>query len=541
MPGKQLAPKDVFRAPVSPSASSVAEAVQHFAPPGLGSVWKSVKRGANRVRRAVTGSSGSSQAPSESAEEPGLLDHATDVGSSIVDTVSGAVEGAVDTVSEGVGSGVEAAAEFVNQEPHVRLAHLYSELGATDAFLRAVYADAELRGAALDLGAARLVGFLAEATLTDTAVQEAPAAFSGQIDTLLDDLPVGSAMPREVRDGLRRVLPAFTVQQAMKAFGVRFAHGMQDNGASWTLDNITRVWDQLDVLPDQDISDLTVLTTFQAIAGGGGFGPSWEAPDTVNTIQLGQDGDPAHLAHTVRHEVAHAVHAEIPGQINPWLQNDIQFWFYDNTTSGVRTWINELGGFPATYTNPNTGDEANWDATAESWVISMLQTFIGSGSSWAPARPSVEAGQGGWQQAWWAAMPENVRNAPLLSPPHWYANYANFAQGTKGRYFLNYWYARPFYMSDLAKQVVDATGDDYTAMSEKEFFANAYAEYFKDPAGYNDHSKWGGSLPGSVQDFFQRVIVERQPYEAPNGQVQDNADQAGVGQPPGPTGMAGTP
>ena len=64
----------------------------------------------------------------------------------------------------------------------------------------------------------------------------------------------------------------------------------------------------------------------------------------------------------------------------------------------------------------------------------------------------------------------------------------------------------------MAKAAIAATGDNYSAMSEKEFFANCYAEYFADPAGAKDKTKWGGSLSADVKSFFKKHIVERHPY-----------------------------
>lgn len=79
-------------------------------------------------------------------------------------------------------------------------------------------------------------------------------------------------------------------------------------------------------------------------------------------------------------------------------------------------------------------------------------------------------------------------------------------------YFLNHWYHLPYRFGATAKTAIGATGDEYTAMSEKEFFANCYAEYFEDPAGMQDHTNWGGSLPGAVKDFFSMCVVDRHPY-----------------------------
>ena len=52
----------------------------------------------------------------------------------------------------------------------------------------------------------------------------------------------------------------------------------------------------------------------------------------------------------------------------------------------------------------------------------------------------------------------------------------------------------------------------YAAMSEAEFFATCYAEYFRDPTGIKNPANWGGNLSGSVKAFFSEVVVKRHPY-----------------------------
>lgn len=330
-------------------------------------------------------------------------------------------------------------------------------------------------------------------------------------------LPVGSQVQPATRVSMFRFLAgnAVTVEEARVLFHHRFNHEALSSGGNWTLEQLRLVWQSLDVLPDQDVSDNTVLTTFRAISGGGGFGPSWEAPATVNTIQIGDQHPPARLAHTVRHEVGHAVHAQLQAQINPWLQN-LGFWFLDPALEpGLRSAISDLGGFPATYTC-TAGTEVPMQAAQQSRAVEMLRTFVGTAPSWDPTRATVATGQSAEDTAIWNGMTDRVKGLATRSPGSWYRVYPNFQPGAKGKYFLNYWYSRVFYMSATAEAAVDATRDNYTAMSEKEFFANCYAEYFKDPGGYVNHALWGGALPGPVKDFFTTCILDRQPYTPPS-------------------------
>jgi hypothetical protein len=109
-------------------------------------------------------------------------------------------------------------------------------------------------------------------------------------------------------------------------------------------------------------------------------------------------------------------------------------------------------------------------------------------------------------------MPVKVKNACAQSTSQWYNNFANFQANGGSRFFLNHWYHTPFKLSEHAVQVINATNDTYSAMSDKEFFANCYAEYFRDPTGVQNHANWGGNLPASVKAFFKDVIVARHPY-----------------------------
>jgi peptidoglycan hydrolase-like protein with peptidoglycan-binding domain len=346
--------------------------------------------------------------------------------------------------------------------------------------------------------------------------------------TALPTLPRGDALSAEQRATMYAMTATMTVDQIRVCFEHRFLHAMENTTGTWTVELSRAVWLHLDTLPDGHVTANTVLTTFQAISGGGGFGPSWEAPTQVNTIQLGEDNDPATIGHTVRHEVGHAVHAEgsYVATINSWLQNEVGFWFFPTGDAGLRQWVTDLGGFGSA----TTADSDTF--------MTHLTSFLGTGSSWDPTRPTFTEGLTPEDTAIYDAMPDGVKNGITQSTSYWYSNYANFASGTKGKYFLNYWYQRGFYMGPVAEACVTATGDDYTAMSEKEFFANCYAEFFEDPAGYSDPTLWGGSLPVSVQTFFRNQILDRQPYTPPDPAAAATTTTA---PPPRPTGMAGTP
>jgi hypothetical protein len=349
---------------------------------------------------------------------------------------------------------------------------------------------------------------------------------ASQWEPLIAALPIGDMGPASCR-ALDAMIAGdvFAIEDAKKLFHPRFGHVAQDVGTGWTQEVMRTMWRQLSVLPASDVTKNNAITTFDAIAGGGGFGPSWEAPNVINTIQIGQDigGDHDRLEHTVRHEIGHGVHTQIPTVVNQWLQDDMQFWFTDDWDA----WITELGGYPARFQAAD-GTWVNVDDAWKEYLRNLVKGYTGS-SSWSPAKATPDTGEDPNGQAAWAAMPAAVRNACAQSTTSWYDNYTNFQQVGDKRYFLNHWYHRPFTIGATAFATIGATNDTYTAMSEKEFFANCYAEYFEDPEGIKDASKWGGTLPSSVKTFFSTCIVGRQPYDQFEKQKTANKDNADSG------------
>lgn len=338
---------------------------------------------------------------------------------------------------------------------------------------------------------------------------------AGDWDRIVASLPEGSKYDEGSRALLYKVvdLGNLTVDEIAPLFKKRFKHEMKSTDATstkakvdWSLVNIKRVWKQLDVLPEADVSKNTVIGCFRASGGGGGmyYGGTGD-------IDLGEDADETHMAHTVRHEVGHGVHEKLQGTVDRWLKNDMQVWKGSLDNKGIDQLVANLGGYPAKY--DFQGTDYDFDEDAKDWVRAYIGGYTGS-SSWSPATATpidVEDTETG--RAVWAAMPAAVRNMCDQSTSYWYDNYANFQVGSGGnRYFLNHWYHQWFQIGPVAKGVIDTIGENYTAMSEKEFFANCYAEYFADPAGKKDPSKWGGKLPQAVKDFMTTCVLDRDPY-----------------------------
>lgn len=404
-------------------------------------------------------------------------------------------------------------------------------------------------------------GVLAEITSVQVADGDLAGIVSametaGVWATMTAGLPRGSGLNEASRTGLKRLAWNLGMPKAGDLFKIRFNVELNTDGsvASWSIDDLKVVWTQLETLPGQDVSENTVLTTFQAISGDAGFwsgGSTVQLGDGLRTSTFFQVGDarngtmvnPDRLPHTVRHEVGHAVHDQLKSRVDSWLQSGVGFWYYSGDDSGVDSMITDLGGYPTKYKDLKD-DEADFDEAAKSRMKAIILAHSGN-ATWNPSSTNLPvvgsvarsptadpttATQAQTDVMMWEAMDAKIHNLFTQSDDgQWFANYNSHSQGTKGRYFWNHWYAKPFYFSDTAKTAIDATGDNYTAMSEAEFFANCYAEYFHDPAGYNDPTLWGGSLDANVKEWMTRHILERQPYKPPTGGgAGANVDETGV-------------
>lgn len=369
-----------------------------------------------------------------------------------------------------------------------------------------------------------------------------------QWDPMLSELPKGAGLMPETRAALRRLASLLPMPDCGTLFEIRFKTPLvANNGVAWVADDVRAVWTQLDVLPDQDVSENTVLSAFNAMAGDAGtFSPGTGAVNLGNGLRtstfhpedptLNGTLNPERLPHTVRHEVGHAVHQELGKNVNTWLEKEIQFWSFPEGEKGTQQFVESLGGFPATWKDKR-GDDQEFGDTEKKAILQLIQAHSGN-QAWQASQALPQLGSvmrdaslaDGTPSAaekavlLWEAMPQPLRDALNLSSPRWYQNYATLPIGTKGYAFWNHWYGKPYYFSDAAKTAIDATQDNYSAMSEKEFFANCYAEYFSDPEGFTDPTKWGGSLADNIKEYFKRHVLERQPYEVgPDGKPKTPA------------------
>jgi len=397
------------------------------------------------------------------------------------------------------------------------LAHDWGGEGATVGTLDTVPSDPvqALREAA----AGNALGMVDEAhclaligVLSDT--QAAQVAADNGIMTRLGWAFNNDELRKAAELGDRRMAKKFFI----KRFGIKMKGRFEDAGGDqtsnqetgragpgetlldWEHQDILDVWDQLALLPVQDVSENTAIKAFESISGTGAY---WSGGP--GEVQIGQaiNDDPAHstLDHTVRHEIGHAVHDLLESSVNAWLEKQVGFYVLGYGRDGCQALVDSLGGFPS--------------GVDQDHVLDLLDTYLNS-ESWGTANPMPDKDDD------WKKMPASVKTAVEQSENSWYMNYKKHPKGSKGRVFFNHWYDNTMCFSAVAEQAINATGDDYSAMSPSEFFANCYAEFFGDPAGYTDPKKWGGKLPGTVQTFFRNHILDRQPYAAPEDKKSIN-------------------
>ncbi|HEY2300943.1 MAG TPA: hypothetical protein VGH66_03580 [Acidimicrobiales bacterium] len=334
---------------------------------------------------------------------------------------------------------------------------------------------------------------------------------SGDLDRIISGLPKSSGLSPTTHAAMPAIIETklLSFSQLAALFNKRFDRVLtKEQDAGLTYDALVMVWKQLDLLPTADVSETTTLAVINFIKGGGGMYMD-KQPGQGAKVELGTASSQAVIEHTVRHEIGHGVHAQLAPVVDHWLQYDIGMWYGQVDDDGVDEFIEELGGYPATYNDPN-GVNRPFTAADKKVVRQTIQSFTNA-ASWTPG--AINLDPAGWRLAKLQAipgLPETINE----SPAYWYNNYQQYHMAPNGkRLFFNHWYNRWYWMSDRAISLVNTTGEAYSAMSEYELFANAYAEYFKDPKGKTNPQLWGGGLSSEVKQFFSTNVVHRQPYD----------------------------
>jgi len=439
-------------------------------------------------------------------------------------------------------------------DPVVQVKSRIKELGMTDALFEELFDRPEWLDAAFEVKPfskpAQLFKKLNSSTLSDDVVERFPQEAGSHFSESLEALPEKKSKVDSIRSGIRRTLEGMQFTDVQTAYEMRFNHSLNHDSdqheyyqddADWQMSKVVHLWDQLEVLPESDVANNERIDETIALdQGGGGYYSSSHDVIAIgvdlNDFIFQQNVD--NMTHTIRHEVGHAVHHQRSAEIDAWLAQ-VGFVEFEQTHDAYYQWIKELGGHEATWTDGN-GTQREFDAETIQVVIDQIISYQGS-DSFAPSRDDVTSTFSPEYLPAWHALSNGVKVAVEQSTENWWDNMNNWGKGKKGKYFLNHYYQTCNRISPEVEATVTATGESYTAMSPKEFFANCYAEFFADPAGYVNPEKWGGNLSKKVQNFFYKNLLDVQPYKKKGGEKGKGKGKGNTKEPPKPTGMPGTP
>ncbi len=276
------------------------------------------------------------------------------------------------------------------------------------------------------------------------------------------------------------------IEQFIAAFEHRWAADVE---GIWGRESLRKVWSQLDRLPPEHVKPGMAVTLLTGVEGR-------VSSESTHTVEVAQG---APIEGAVRHEVGHALHENNPGVVDGWL-GKMGFKEQGEGINGVLALIKALGGFPKTYVDA-AGKRRPFGEGERHTIEVMLQNHTGTTSTFKAGAELPKTTGTSLVNLLWAAMPAAVRQCFQLSADSWYMHFTEFPEGTGGAWFWNHYYGKAYSMSRKVRSVVGASGDPYGAMSDKEFFAVCYENYFKS-ATSTGPPVYGGTMPPDVAKFL---------------------------------------
>ncbi len=336
------------------------------------------------------------------------------------------------------------------------------------------------------------------------------------LDGLINALPKGTGLPAEARDACDAIMTALTTegQLARSLFSVRFDVNLTGPWAAATLDDIKRLYDDCKNLPIAQVANNPRLLTIHRGSGGGGTYSS-----TTNTINMDQTdtaqteqmyaGTAApvterYFDHTVRHEVGHAVDAML-GSRTPLVFNTAGWKEYG--TSSLDAWIGQFNGWN------QAGGTAPTDPEKQQ-IRDLIMQLLHSGGG-AIAGPSLGARDLAPADHPFTRFP-TLKVVNVLSRGTGTMKYTDTYNDGGKVFSINYYYRR--FMECTANAAASAPRD-YCMFSPAEWFADMYAEFYREFDGVDD-SKLGGNCPGWVKTWMLanvHTIGGRSPHDLRGG------------------------
>jgi len=315
-----------------------------------------------------------------------------------------------------------------------------------------------------------------------TAALSAMPGYNERVLRAITALQYGTSLKAEERALIRSYAGGWTDVDIHTAFDHRFGIPLS---SGWARTVLLAMWDKLDYLPDAAVTPSTIKQ-FEAQAGGGG---AYGGGD----IDIGQEL--YLLGNTVRHEVAHAVHAQqFAAVVDAWLAG---FWKMPtaslaggNITHGTpEAEITELVKLFGGFTSANTAKQTK-AITDLGVYFACFDGFSGSPGKFPKTAHGVIS----------ARAEDTLRRAGT----HFWFQYQSWPVVGGYHYFYNPYYKATMGFNATVLSITNMLEDSYTSMSPMEFFANTYAEYFRS----HDQSKWGQRLPKAISAWFKSSGIE---------------------------------
>lgn len=350
------------------------------------------------------------------------------------------------------------------------------------------------------------------------ATDEVPAVTKADFFAVVRDGKPYSAIQRAQLQVIYRGSSLADKKSLVEAqFSIRLAAQTPQEFTEAELDTL---YNQARVLPPAHVENNPSFVRLVRSQGAGA-----EGTHGGDTITMDAQHDAARYAQVFRHEVGHAVDDRIGGPAADLRLNQAGWKQY----AGVDEWIGALGGF------------GGIPAPLQAVVKRAVQAYMGAGGTFdsptatfeetleqavMAANPTVRAtaqdGSDAVSQTLSTLRPLLATNTLLRAcvASQGSCNYFRFQSWVNNGgkvFFINHYYGRGYSVSEATHNNLKAWGDVAAAFSDKEWFAEIYADWYQAGKG-GAHT----AFPDFVTNFFTNVVEKL-------GSIDQVAQQGGGG------------
>jgi len=270
-------------------------------------------------------------------------------------------------------------------------------------------------------------------------------------------------------------------------------------GTQFTEAELDTLHDQAALLPPAHVEGLSTFEELRRGAGGTHSG----SRVTMGAQAAGTAGA-ASYSQTFRHEIGHAVDAKLGGPVET-LRTSTAGWKKHEDIDSV---ITELGGLASvpeahrtvvkeTFVKFTTSNRGNQQAPGK--FEDLLKMAVEAANTDAAKAKAAWAEVNG---LWGKVTVMDVAKASYKSGyAHW--NYKNFVVHGGRAYFCGHYYGKVMSMPSATHDDIKAWGNSSAAFSDKEWFAEVYAEWYRtNPPG------GGRTFPDYVTTFMKDTVAK---------------------------------